>query len=158
MKRILIPGTFVFTLILLFAFLARHTSQPVLADEKQSANPAKWEHLTFKSEVGRDEDVSVLRLWDSAASDSRWPQLALLRLSPTAYKELSKDSKTFKVFIDGTQTGKPIFDAPVTITENCKLPAAAEKYAEGVGWLVTVDHRQSRCGCTALQEQEIANP
>jgi hypothetical protein len=97
MKRILIPGTFVFTLILLFAFLARHTSQPVLADEKQSANPAKWEHLTFKSEAGRDEDVSVLRLWDSA---SDWPQLPAAPIAD-GLQRTQQRLKTFRCSLMG---------------------------------------------------------
>src|ERR1700741_350181 len=108
MKRILTLG------ILVCALAAWHTSQPSLADKKQGAKSAKWEQVTFKSETGKVENVMVLRIWDSAAGDTKWPQLALLRLPPAVYKELQKDSKALKAFIDGTQTGKPIFDAPVT--------------------------------------------
>jgi hypothetical protein len=156
MKRILISGTLVSALILLFAQVGWDTGKPSLVDEKQSAKPAKWEQITFKSEIGKEESVLVLRVWKSAASDSKWPQLALLRLPPPAYKELRKDSKALKAFIDGTQTGKPVFDAPVTITDNCKLPEVEEATsAEDVTWLVTIDHRESRCSCTAFLEHAI---
>jgi hypothetical protein len=154
MKRlnILIPGTLVSALILVCALVVWHTSQPSFADEKQSAKPAKWEHVTFKSEMGKEEDVLVFGVWKSAASDPKWPQLALLRLPPAVYKEFRNDTKVFKAFVDGTQTGKPVFDAPVTITEGCKLPEPGEEKSDDVSWLVTIDHRQSRCSCTALPE------
>ena len=156
MKRILISGILVSALILFFAQVVLHTGEPSLADEKQSAKPAQWEQITFKPEIGKEESLLVLRIWKSAASDPKWPQLALLRLPPAAYKELRKDSKALKVFIDGTQTGKPIFDASVTITENCKLPEVDEATsAEDVNWLVTIDHRESRCSCTAFLEHAI---
>jgi len=150
MKRILIPG------ILLCALAVWCTSQLSLADNKQSAKAAQWEQVTFKSETGKEEAAMVLRIWDSVAGDPKWPQVALLRLSPAVYKELRKDPKGLKAFIDGTQTGKPIFDAPVTITEGCKLPEPDdEKSAEAVGWLVTIVHRTSRCSCSALRERAI---
>jgi hypothetical protein len=150
MKRILIPG------ILLCALAVWCTSQLSLADNKQSAKAAQWEQVTFKSETDKEEAAMVLRIWDSVAGDPKWPQVALLRLSPAVYKELRKDPKGLKAFIDGTQTGKPIFDAPVTITEGCKLPEPDdEKSAEAVGWLVTIVHRTSRCSCSALRERAI---
>ena len=152
MKRILILGA------LVCGLAVWHTSQPSLADKKQNAKAAKWEPVTFKSETGKEEAVMVLRIWDSAAGDPKWPQVALLRLPPAVYKELRKDSKGLKAFVDGTQTKKPIFDAPVTITEGCKLPEADdEKSAEEVGWLVTIVHRTSRCSCTALREHAIGH-
>ena len=150
MKRILIPG------ILLCALAVWCTSQLSLADNKQSAKAAQWEQVTFKSETGKEEAAMVLRIWDSVAGDPKWPQVALLRLPPAVYKELRKDPKGLKAFIDGTQTGKPIFDAPVTITKGCKLPEPDdEKSAEAVGWLVTIVHRTSRCSCSALRERAI---
>lgn len=150
MTRILIPG------ILLCSLAVWCTSQLSLADIKQSAKAAQWEQVTFKSETGKEEAAMVLRIWDSVAGDPKWPQVALLRLSPAVYKELRKDPKGLKAFIDGTQTGKPIFDAPVTITEGCKLPEPDdEKSAEAVGWLVTIVHRTSRCSCSALRERAI---
>ena len=159
MKRlnILIPGTLVGALMLVCVLVEWHTSQPSFADEKQSARPAKWEHVTFKSEMGKEEDVLVLRVWKSAVSDPKWPQLALLRLPPEVYKEFRNDTKVFKAFVDGTQTGKPVFDAPVTITEGCKLPEPGDEKSGEVSWLVTIDHRTSRCACTALQEHAIAD-
>jgi hypothetical protein len=157
MKRlnILIPWTFVCALILVCALVVWHTSQPSFADEKQSAKPTTWEHVTFKSEMGKEEDVLVLRVWKSAPSDPKWPQLALLRLPPAVYKEFRYDSKVFKAFVDGTQTGKPVFDAPVTITDGCKLPKPEDEKSDDVSWLVTISHRQSRCSCTALLEYAI---
>jgi hypothetical protein len=154
MKRIniLITGTLVCALV-----VAWHTSQPSFADEKQTVKPAKWEHVTFKSERGKDEDVMVLEVWKSAASDPEWPQLALLRLPPAVYKEFRSDTKVFKAFVDGTQTGKPVFDAPVTITEGCKLLEPADEKSDDVSWLVTIDHRQSRSSCTALPEHAIGH-
>jgi hypothetical protein len=150
MKRILIPG------ILLCALAVWCTSQLSLADKKQGAKAAQWEQVIFRSETGKEEGVKVLRIWDSVAGDPKWPQVALLRLPPAVYKELRKDTKGLKAFIDGTQTGKPIFDAPVTITEGCKLPEPDdEKSGEVVGWLVTIVHRTSRCSCSALREQAI---
>jgi hypothetical protein len=140
MKRIniLITGTLVCALV-----VAWHTSQPSFADEKQTAKPAKWEHVTFKSERGKDEDVMVLEVWKSAASDPKWPQLALLRLPPAVYKEFRNDTKVFKV--------------PVTITEGCKLLEPADEKSDDVSWLVTIDHRQSRSSCTALPEHAIGH-
>lgn len=157
MKRlnILIPGSVVCELIVVCGLVAWYSSQPSLARQKPNDQAAKWEHLSFRSATGKDVDVLVLRLWDSAASDPRWPQLALLRLQPDVYREL-RDPKALKAFIDGTQTGKPIFDAPVTITEDCKLPKAGdEKPGGGVSWLVIVGHRTSRCSCRAFQEHAI---
>jgi hypothetical protein len=152
MKRILVLG------ILVCALAVWYTSRPSLANKKQNAKAANWEQMTFKSETGKEQAVMVLRIWDSAAADQKWPQLALLRLPPAVYIELRKDSKKLKAFIDGTQTGKPIFDAPVTITEDCKLPEPDdEKSAEEVDWLVTIPHRTSRCSCTALRERAIGN-
>jgi hypothetical protein len=152
MKRILILG------ILMCALVVWHTSRPSLADKKQSAKPAEWEQVTFKLETGKEENVMVLRIWDSAAGDLKWPQLALLRLPPVVYKELRKDSKALKAFIDGTQTGKPVFDAPVTITEGCKLPEPEdEKSAEKVSWLIIVSHRTSLVSCSALREHAIGH-
>jgi hypothetical protein len=152
MKQILTLG------ILVWALAVWHTSQPSLADKKQDDKSAKWEQVTFKLETGKAENAMVLRIWDSAAGDPKWPQLALLRLPPMAYKELSKDSKALKVFIDGTRTGKPIFDAPVTITEGCKLPELEdEKSAEEVSWLVFLSHRTSRVSCRALREYAIGH-
>jgi hypothetical protein len=159
MKRlnILIPRTLICTLILACAVGVWHTSQPSFAGEKQSAKPTKWEHVNFKSDLGKDEDVLVLRVWKSAPSDPKWPQLALLRLPPAVYKEFRNDTKAFKAFVDGTQIGKPVFDAPVTITEGCKLPEPGDEKSDDVSWLVTIDHRQSRCSCTALPEHAIAH-
>jgi hypothetical protein len=151
--NILIPGTLVCALILACALAAWHTSQPSFADEKQSAKPAVWEHVTFKSEVGKEEDVLVLRVWRSAASDPKWPQLALLRLPPAVYQKFRDDTNVFKAFVDGTQTGKPVFDAPVTITEGCNLPSPGDEKSNDLSWLVTLDHRQSHSSCTALPEQ-----
>jgi hypothetical protein len=150
MKRILILGT------LACALGVWHASWPSLADQKQSAKPAKWEQLTFKLAPGTVENVIVLRIWDSAAADPKWPQLALLRLSPAAYKQLRKDSTALKALIDGTQTGKLIFDAPVTITEGCKLPEPDdEKSADEVSWLLTISHRISHVSCSAFPERAI---
>lgn len=149
MKRIIILG------ILAYALVILHTDQLSLADKKQSTNAAKWESVTFKSATG-DVEVKVLRIWDSPAGDPKWPQLALLRLPPAAYKELRKDSDALKAFIDGTQTGKPIFDAPVTITEACKLPEPGDrKSAEGTDFIVLTGHRTSRVSCTTLEEQAM---
>jgi len=157
MKRlkILIPGTLVCTLILGSALVVGHTSRSSLADEKQIAQPTKWEHVTFKSRVGKEQDVLVLRIWKSAASDPKWPQLALLRLPPTVYEQFRNDTKVFKAFVDGTQTGKPVFDAPVAITDGCKLPEPEDKKSDDVSWLVTIEHRASRCSCTAFLEHAI---
>jgi hypothetical protein len=150
MKRILILGTLACTLVM------GHASWSSLADKKESAKAAKWEQVTFKLDKGKEESAMVLRIWDSAAADPKWPQLALLRLSPAAYKELRKNSTALKAFIDGTQTGKLIFDAPVTITEGCKLPKPEdEKSAEEVSWLLTISHRTSHVSCSALRERAI---
>jgi hypothetical protein len=135
--------------------VAWHPIQPSFADEKQTAKPATWEHVTFKSQRGNEEDVLVLRVWKSAPSDPKWPQLALLRLPPAVYKEFRNDTKVFKEFVDGTQTGKLVFDAPVTITEGCKLLEPGNEESVDVSWLLTIDHRQSRCSCTALPEHAI---
>ena len=152
MKRILILA------ILACALAEWHASRPSLADSKQSAKAAKWEQMTFKPEVGKEEHVMVLRIWDSAAADSKWPQLALVRLPAAGYKELMKDPKALKTFIDGTQTGKPIFDAPVTITEGCRLPKPEdEKSAAELSWLMTVSHRTSRVSCSAIPELAIGH-
>jgi hypothetical protein len=156
MKRhILIPGTLVCAVILVCGLVVWHTSQPSFADENQSAKPAKWEHVPFTSKISKEEDVLVLGIWKSAASDPKWPQLALLRLPPSVYKEFRNDTKVFKAFVDGTQTGKPVFDAPVTITEGCKLPEPGDEKSNDVSWLVTIDHRQSLCSCTAIPEHAI---
>jgi hypothetical protein len=157
MKRIniLITGTLLCALILVCAPVVWHTSQPSFADEKQTAKPTTWEHVTFKSQRGNEEDVLVLRVWKSVASDPKWPQLALLRLSPAVYKEFRNDTNVFKAFVDGAQTGKSVFDAPVTITEGCKLLEPGDEESEDVSWLVTIDHRQSRSSCTALPEHAI---
>src|SRR6202008_1756958 len=120
-------------------------SRSSFADEKQIARPTKWEHVTSKSGMGKEQDVLVLRIWKSAASDPKWPQLALLRLPPTVYEQFRNDTKVFKAFVDGTQTGKPVFDAPVTITDGCKLPEPEDKKSDDVSWLVTIEHRVSRC-------------
>ena len=150
MKRTLILA------ILVCALAVWHASRLSLADTKQSAKAAKWEQVTFKPEVGKEENVMVLRIWDSAAADAKWPQLALVRLPAVAYKELMKDPKALKTFIDGTQTGKPIFDAPVTITEGCRLPKPEdEKSAAELSWLVTLSHRTSRVSCSAIPELAI---
>src|SRR6267143_1796429 len=145
--NILIPGTLVCALILACALVAWHTSQPSFADEEQSAKPAKWEHVTFKSKMGKEEDVLVLGVWRSAASDPKWPQLALLRLPPAVYKEFRNDTNVFKAFVDGTQTKKPVFDALVAITEGCKLPEPGGEKSDDVSWLVTIENRQRRCSC-----------
>jgi hypothetical protein len=151
MNRILVSG------MVVCALLVWHKDRSPLADDDQSSQPAKWERVIFRSEAGKEEAVMVLRIWDSAARDSKWPQLALLRLPPTVYNDFSKDSKTLETFIDGTKTGKPIFNADVTITEGCKLfRADGEKSSPEISWLVVVDHRQSHCSCTALREE--ANP
>jgi hypothetical protein len=157
MKRfkILIPGTLVCTLILVCALVVEHTSRSSLADEKQIAQPTKWEHVTFKSGIGIEQDVLVLRIWQSAPSDAKWPQLALLRLPPAVYAQFRNDTKVFKAFVDGTQTGKPVFDAPVAITDRCKLPEPEDKKSDDVSWLVTIEHRQSKCSCTAFLEHAI---
>ena len=150
MKRILTFG------ILVCALVFWHTTRPSLADQKQSAKPAQWEKVTFEVEKGKEVNAMVLRIWDSAASDPKWPQLALLRLPPPAYEKLWKDSKTLKAFIDGKQTGKPIFDAPVTITDGCKLPEPKdEKSTEEISWLIIVSHRTSHVSCSALPEHAI---
>jgi len=155
MKRlnILIPGTFLCALILASALAVWHTSRLSFADEKQSAKPAEWEHVTFTSGIGKGEDVLVLRVWRTAANDPKWPQLALLRLPPSVYKKFRDDTNVFKAFVDGTQTNKPVFDAPVTITDGCKLPEPEDGKSDGVSWLVTIDHRQSHSICAAFLEQ-----
>ena len=155
MKRlnILIPGTLVCALILACGLAVWPTSHRSLADEKQGAKPGEWEHVTFKSEMGKEEDILVLRVWRSAASDPKWPQLALLRLPPAVYKKFRDDTKVFKAFIDGTQTQKPVFNADVTITEGCKLPEPGDEKSNDVSWLITIDHRQSHSSCSALLEQ-----
>jgi hypothetical protein len=146
-----------FLLVVCFATVMQAQTPAPKSGPKQRVQPAEWEHVTFKSETGKDEDVMVLRIWNSSAGQPKWPQLALLRLPPTVYKEFRKDALALKAFIDGTQTGKPIFKDPVTITENCKFPEAEdEKSAEEVSWMVIIDHRQSRCSCTALRE--LARP
>jgi len=150
MKRILILGA------LVCALVVWHARWPSLADKKESIKAAKWEQVTFKLETGKEENALVLRIWDSAAADPKWPQLALLRLSPAAYKELRKKPTALKAFIDGTQTGKLIFDAPVTITEGCKLPEPDdEKSADRVNWLLTISHRVSYVSCSAFLEHAI---
>src|SRR5215471_3729117 len=103
MKRIVIPGTLVCAMFLWY------TSLPTFAG-KETSKSATWEHTTFKTDRGT-EQVLVLRLWDSTAADPKWPQLALLRLTPNSYKEIQKDPNLFKAFIDG----KSVFNAPVTI-------------------------------------------
>jgi hypothetical protein len=149
MKRILILAALV--------LVVWHASRTSLADEKQNDKPMRWEKVTFKSSEGKEENTMVLRIWDSAAADSKWPQLALVRVSPSAYKEFRKDPNALKAFIDGTQFAKPIFDAPVTITDGCKLPKPEdEKYAEELTWLVTVSHRTSHVSCSAIPERAIA--
>jgi hypothetical protein len=154
MKRLnILSGTLVCALILACALVVRHTSQPSFAHEKQSAKPGEWEHVTFKSDIGKPEDVLVLRVWRTAANDPKWPQLALLRLPPAVHKKFRDDTKVFKAFVDGTQTKKPVFDADVTITEECKLPEPGDQQSDDVSWLVTIEHRQSRCSCTALLER-----
>ena len=155
MKRlnILIPGTLVCALILACTLAVRRTSQLSFADEKQSAKPGEWEHVTFTSGVGKGEDVLVLRLWKSAAGDPNWPQLALLRLPPAVYKKFREDTNVFKAFIDGTQTRKPVFNASVTITDGCKLPEPEDEQSDGVSWLVIINHRPSHSDCTAFLEQ-----
>jgi hypothetical protein len=154
MKRIniLITGTLVCALILVCALVVWHPSQLSFADETQNVKPATWKHVTFRSEMGKKEDILVLGVWNSSASDPKWPQLALLRLPPAVYKEFRNNTKVFKAFVDGTQTGKPVFDAPVTITEGCKLPEPEDEKSDDVSWLVTLDHRHSLCSCTALLE------
>lgn len=159
MKRfnILIPGTLVCALVWMCALAVWHASQPSFADEKQNNKQAAWEHVTFKSEMGKEVEVQVLRVWKLAASDPKWPQLALLRMPPAVYKEFRSDTKVFKAFVDGTQTKKPVFDAPVTITEGCKLPEPGDEKSGEVSWLLTIDHRQSKCSCTAFPERAIAH-
>jgi hypothetical protein len=150
MKRVLILG------VLTCALVVWHISRTSLADEKQNAKPTKWEQVIFKFETGKEEKVLVLRIWDSAGADTKWPQLALVRVPPAVYKELVKDSTALKTFIDGTQTGKPIFDAPVTITEGCKLPKPEDiKSAEELSWLMTLSHRTSRISCSAIPELAV---
>lgn len=152
MKRILIPG------ILVCVLLVWHMGRPSLADKLKSDQAAKWEPITFKSSAGKEINVSVLRIWKSAAADPKWPQLALVRLPPAAYKELWKDTKALKTFVDGAQTQKPIFDAPVTITENCKLPEPEdEKVEDDTTWLLTLSHRTSHASCSAIHEHAIGH-
>jgi hypothetical protein len=142
--------------ILVCSLILWPTSRPFPAEQKQSAKPAEWEKVTFKPETGKEVNVMVLRIWDSAAADPKWPQLALLRLPPPVYIQLWKDPKALKAFIDGTQTGKLIFDATVTITDGCKLPEPKdEKSAEEVSWLVILSHRTSHVSCSALPEHAI---
>jgi hypothetical protein len=150
MKKLLIPG------ILACATLVGHTGQPSLADKKQSDKAAKWEQVTVKLEDGKEVNVLVLKLWDSAAADPKWPQLALARLPPSVYNVFRNDSKALKTFVEGTQTGKPLFDASVTITENCVLPGMDDGASKGeTSSLVMLSHRVSHVSCTALQEQAI---
>src|SRR6266849_11135015 len=145
MKRILVLGVMVFALC---GWLMSASSADKKPADKKSA--AMWEPITFKLESGETESILVLRIWDSPARDPKWPQLALLRMSPRAYKELRKDSKALKSFIDGDKTKKPVFDAPVTITDGCKLPEPdAGDSADEASWVVTVDHRVSLCRCSA---------
>jgi hypothetical protein len=151
MKRSLIPG------ILVCAFFLWHTSQPSFASKQKTSKSAAWEQVTFMSADGTAQQVQVLRLWDSKAADPRWPQLALLRLSPVSYKEIQKDPKLLKAVVDGTPSGTPVFDKPVTITEECKLPESQDEKTDDVSWLVTIDHRQSRCSCVALREQALSH-
>jgi hypothetical protein len=135
----------------------RPTRRAHRAAKKQKA--ANWEPVTFKSEARDDEVVMVLRIWDSAAGDPKWPQVALLRMSPLVYKEFKKDFLSFKAFIDGTQTGKPIFDAPVTVTKGCKFPEPNDEHpVEEVSWLIMLTHRASFCSCVALQERAMGAP
>jgi hypothetical protein len=131
---------------------AKQSAKPAT---KQSAEPGMWERVTIKLTIGKEEDVLVLRVWKSAANDPKWPQLALLRVSPAVYKELRNDTKALKAFVDGTQTGKPVFDAPVTITDECKLPDPGNETADDVNWLICMDHRQSRCSGTAFPEHAM---
>ena len=146
MKRIVIPGILVCVLFLWY------TSQPTFAGKQKTSKSATWEHTTFKTNKGT-EQVLVLRLWDSDAADPKWPQLALLRLSPASYKELQKDPNLLKSFIDG----RSVFNAAVTITEGCKLPESQDDNSDDLSWLVTVSHRQSRCSCVALREQAMSH-
>jgi hypothetical protein len=149
MKRILVFGA------LVCAMCACHVSSPSSADEKPSA---QWDPVTIKLESGDAERVLVLRIWDSPARDPKWPQLALLRMSPRGYKELRKDSKALKSFIDGDKTKKPVFDAPVTITDQCKLPEPdAGDFGDDASWVIIVSHRVSMCSCSALRERTIAH-
>jgi len=94
MKRlnILIPGTLVCAVVWVCALGVWHTSQPSFADEKQNSKPAEWEHVTFKLEMGKEVDIQVLRVWKLPTSDPKWPQLALLRLPPAAYKKFRDDT------------------------------------------------------------------
>src|SRR6266849_7077173 len=132
MKRILVLGVMVFALC---GWLMSASSADKKPADKKSA--AMWEPITFKLESGETESILVLRIWDSPARDPKWPQLALLRMSPRAYKELRKDSKALKSFIDGAKT-KPVFDADVTITEGCKLPEPEDHSADDTSWLMIV--------------------
>lgn len=147
MRRIMVFGA------VLFAICGCYTSWRSFADEK---SPATWDSVTIKLESGDTERVLVLRIWDSPARDPKWPQLALLRMSPRAYKALRKDSNALKSFIDGDKTKGPVFDAPVTITDGCKLPEPdTGDSADDASWVVTVDHRVSKCSCSALRERAI---
>jgi len=149
MKKILVFGAVVFVVC------GWHAGSRSFADEKP---PARWEPVTIKLESGDTENVWVLRIWDSPARDSKWPQLALLRVSPRAYKELRTNSKALKSFIDGDKTKKPVFDASVTITDGCKLPEPdASDSADDASWVIIVSHRVSRCSCSALRERAIAH-
>jgi hypothetical protein len=147
MKRILVFGA------LAFAISVCHTNWQSSAGEKPSAN---WDPVTIKLESGDTEKVLVLRIWNSPAHDPKWPQLALLRMSPRAYKELGKDSRALKSFIDGDKTKKPVFDATVTISDGCKLPESdAGDSADDATWVVIVSHRVSVCSCSALRERAL---
>ena len=117
---------------------------------------AQWEEVLFKSRTGRQEKVLVLRLWDSAANDPKWPQLALLRLPPAVYREFQSNSDSLKAFVDGSDTGKPIFNAAVTITQACKLAEPGDQQSDDdLTWVVTINHRTSRCSCSAFPEYAI---
>ncbi len=147
MKRILV------VCIIVFAICGFRMAWQSHANEKSAAT---WEPITFTLQSGQTENILALRIWDSPARDPKWPQLALLRMSPKAYNELRKDSKRLKAFIDGDKTKKPVFDAPVTITSDCKLTEPEGTPEGDTSLLVIVSHRTSMCSCTALKERAIA--
>jgi hypothetical protein len=133
-----------------------HLTELSFASKDKNSGAAQWEVIPFKTMTGKQEKVLVLRLWDSAANDPKWPQLALLRLPPAVYKEFQGNSSTFKAFVDGSDTGKPIFNAAVTITQGCKLPEPEDQQPDDdFSWVVTINHRTSRCSCSAFPEYAI---
>jgi hypothetical protein len=100
MKRILLTGLFVLALAFLLTNDANWARQAAQKSASTKLPGPNWVKVT--------EGLEALRLWDTRVGP-KWPQIAVLRLSPKRHQQLERDAlaflKEFKIFGDAQLDG-----------------------------------------------------